>query len=221
MNIEQRMKQDFDRFLQHDGAGNFDVELIDDIGSGDPLTGGGTTRTRAECFIKDPGKDPIFRTSLDDPIHRGQAVYIAEKEWFFLLTHDPQEHPDCWTTSATRCNAFLTVCQTVPAVTDDCGFEIEPETVRAILNNVPAVTKRRYDLTGGSSASAGRYTADVLEVRVQLNQYTAAVKPGAWFILDDQRFTIYDLNTDADQASGGGIITWYCEAAAGARNAGS
>ena len=79
MNTQQRMKNDFDRYLQHDGAGNFDVELIDDIGSGDPLTGGGTTRTRAECFIKDPGKDPIFRTSLDDPIHRGQAVYIPKQ----------------------------------------------------------------------------------------------------------------------------------------------
>ena len=94
MTIQQRMKQNFDRYLQQDGTGNYTVELIDDIGSGDPLTGGGTTRTRAECFIKEAGKDPIFRTSLDDPIHRGQAVYIAEKEWFFLLTHDPQEHPD-------------------------------------------------------------------------------------------------------------------------------
>lgn len=220
MTIQQRMKNDFDRYLQHDGAGNFDVELIDDLGSGDPLTGGGTTRTRCVCFAKDPNQDPILRTSTNDPIHRGQAVYIPKQECFYLLLHDPQEHPNCWTTSATRCNAYMSVCQTVPAITDDYGMELEPETVRVILRNVPAVTKRRYDLTGGSSGSAGRYTADVLEVKAQLNRHTAAVKPGAWFILDDQRFTIYDLNTDAE-ASGGGIITWYCEAAAGARNAGS
>ena len=56
---------------------------------------------------------------------------------------------------------------------------------------------------------------------MQLNAYTAAVRPGAWFELDGQRFTLYDIHTDADQASGGGITTWYCEAAAGARNAGS
>ena len=53
--IEQRMKQDFDRFLQQETAGNYTVELIDDIGSGDPLTGGGPTRTRCVCFAKDPG----------------------------------------------------------------------------------------------------------------------------------------------------------------------
>lgn len=220
MTIQQRMKQNFDRYLQQDGTGNYTVELIDDIGSGDPLTGGGTTRTRAECFIKDPGKDPIFRTSLDDPIHRGQAVYIPEKERFYLLLDDPQEHPDCWTTSATRCTDYLSVWQTVPAITDDYGMELEPETVRAILRNVPAVTTRRYDLTGGSSGSAGRYTADVLEVKAQLNAYTAEVKPGAWFELDDQRFTIYDIHTDADQASGSGIITWFCQAEAGSRDAG-
>lgn len=219
--IEQRMKNDFDRFLQRETAGNYDVELIDDIGSGDPLTGGGTTRTRCVCFARDPKQDPIFRTSTDDPIHRGQAAYIPELERFFLILDDPQQHPNCYTAHATRCNAFLTVCQTVPAITDDYGMELEPETVRAILNNVPAVTKRRYDLTGGSSSSAGRYTADVLEVQIQRNAYTAAVKPGAWFSLDDQRYTIYDNQTDADQASGGGITTWYCEAAAGARNAGS
>lgn len=218
--IEQRMKQDFDRFLQQETAGNYTVELIDDIGSGDPLTGGGTTRTRCVCFAKDPKQDPILRTSTDDPIHRGQAAYIPELERFYLITDDPQRHPNCYTAHATRCNAYLSVWQTVPAITDDYGMELEPETVRAILCNVPAITKLRFDLIGGSSGSAGRYTADVLEVRLQLNAYTAAVKPGAWFNLDDQRFTIYDLNTDAE-ASGGGIITWYCEAAAGARNAGS
>lgn len=221
MNIEHRMKQDFDKFLQQETAGNYTVELIDDLGSGDPLTGGGTTRTRCVCFAKDPKQDPILRTSTDDPIHRGQAAYIPELERFYLITDDPQRHPNCYTAHATRCNACITVCQTVSAITDDCGFEIEPETTRAILRNVPAVTKWRYDLTGGSSGSAGRYTADVLEVQTQRNAYTAEVKPGAWFELDGQRFTLYDIHTDADQASGSGIITWYCEAAAGARNAGS
>ena len=86
---------------------------------------------------------------------------------------------------------------------------------------MPAVTKWRYDLIGGSSASAGRYVADVLEVQIQRNAYIAAVKPGAWFTLDDQRFTIYDLHTDADQASGSGLITWYSQAYAGSRDAGS
>ena len=124
MNIEQRMKQDFDRYLQQDGAGNFDVELIDNLGSGDPLTGGGTTRTRAECFAKDPNQDPILRTSTNDPIHRGQAVYIPELERFYLILDDPQRHPNCYTAHATRCNAYLSVWQTVAAITDDCGFEI-------------------------------------------------------------------------------------------------
>lgn len=216
MDLTNRMKADFDRMLSHDILGqNWSCDLIPDIGNGFPETGH-SINTRCICFAKDGRQEqPTIRTSHTDVIRRGDLVYIPDYDggMFYLLEAVPQMEPNCYSTHGTRCNALISICEAVPAQTDNYGYTIEEAAEREILRNIPAVVRHAQTISNGTGA-AGMFVADEITLTMQLNAYSTAVTLEAWFDLDGTRYEIIDKTTDGTTH---GTITYKCKRQAGSR----
>ena len=219
MNVTDRMKKDFEKMLDSEIPGqNWDCDIIPDIGNGFPGTGHSVS-TRCICWGKDGRQEqPTIRTRISDSFQRGDMVYIPAYDGgtFFLIDNQPQLEPNCRSTKATRCNAFVTIKETIPPAVDKNGYEITPdsgETERVIVRNIPAVAKHIETVNGGSSVP-GLTVSDTLTLTVQLNEHTAAVAPKTFFIMDHTRYTIYDSISDGFQH---GTVTFLCTRQAGSR----
>ena len=214
MNIFYRMKSDFERMIQSDMPGqNWDCDLIPDIGSGFPNTGHSIS-TRCICFSEDGRQDePTIRTSHADAIQRGDVLFLPDYDGgtFYLLEAIPQKEPNCYTSKGSRCNALVTIRETIPAQTDDYGFTIAEEAEKEILRNLPAVVRHAQTISSGTGA-AGMYVDDELTLTMQLNAYSEAVRLEAWFELDSTRYIIVDIVRDG---STHGTITYKCKRQAG------
>lgn len=214
MNLMNRMKADFERMLLSDIPGqNWDCDLIPDIGSGFPETGH-SINTRCICFSDDGRQDePTIRTSHTDAIQRGDLIYIPDYDGgtFFMLEAVPQKEPNCYTTHGSRCNALISICETIPAQTDDFGYTVEEAAEHEILRNIPAVVRHAQTISNGIAA-AGMYVDDELTLTMQLNAYSTAVRLEAWFELDGTRYIIIDIVRDGTTH---GTITYKCKRQAG------
>ena len=210
------MKADFERMLLSDIPGqNWDCDLIPDIGNGFPETGH-SINTRCICFSKDGKQEqPTIRTSHADAISRGDLVYIPDYDGgtFFMIEATPQLEPNCYTSHGSRCNALISICETIPAQTDAYGFTIAEAAEHEILHNIPAIVRHAQTINTGTGA-AGMYVEDELTLTMQLNAYSTAVRLEAWFELDGTRYSIIDRVTDG---SSHGTITYICKRKAGVR----
>ena len=216
MYIFNRIQSDFDRMLSHDMPGqNWNCDLIHDVGNGYPNTGHSIS-TRCICFSDDGRQDePTIRTSHTDVISRGDVLYIPDYDsgTFYLLEATPQKEPNCYTTKGTRCNALITICETIPAQTDDYGYTIEEAAEREILRNLPAVVCHAQTINTGTAA-AGMFVEDELALTMQKNDFSEAVPLEAYFDLDGTRYSIIDRVTDGTSH---GTITYICKRKAGIR----
>ena len=216
MSLMKRMKADFDRMIQADIPGqNWDCDLIPDVGSGFPETGHSIS-TRCICFSKDGRQDePTIRTSRADAIRRGDLIYIPDYDsgTFYLLEAVPQEETNCYTTKCTRCNALITIKETVPAQTDAYGYTIAEAAEREILRHIPVIVRHAHTISSGTAA-AGLFVADELTLTMQLNAFSSAVPLEAWFALDGTRYIIIDKTTDGTSH---GTITFKSKRQAGIR----
>lgn len=218
-NIINQARLNFDKMLLSDIPGqNWDCDHIPDIGNGFPDTGHSIS-TRCVCYSST--ERPMLRTSLADEIKRGDYIYINEKGGgtFYLLDDDPQKMPDCFKAFPSRCNAYITVKQTVNPEIDEAGFAIgdtdQPHDV-TIVRRLPAVTHHAQEIANARN-TAGLTIADTLCVSLQLNDYTKAIKTEMWFELDHNKYTILDTVTD-EAADGSGTITLYCKRQSGTYN---
>ena len=214
MNIFNRMKSDFERMLLSDMPGqNWNCDIIPDIGSGFPETGH-SINTRCICFSDDGRQDePTIRTSHTDAIQRGDLIYIPDYDCgtFFMLEAVPQKEPNCYTTHGSRCNALISIRETVQAQTDAYGYTIVEAAEKEILRNLPAVVRHAQTISGGTAA-AGMYVDDELTLTMQLNAHSTAVPIEAFFDLDGTRYSIIDRVTDGTSH---GTITYICKRKAG------
>lgn len=219
MDIIARTQTDFERMLTRDIPGqNWDCDIIADIGSGHPGTGHSIS-TRCVCYSKDGRQDqPTIRTSLTDPIQRGDMIYLPECDggMFFLLEAVPQMGPNCYSSKGTRCNALITIRETVPASTDQYGYTVTEAYDREALHNIPAVVRHTQTVSSGTGA-AGMFFADELTVTMQLNAFSSVVPVEAWFVLDGTRYIISDITTDGATH---GTITYTAQRQAGSRTGG-
>lgn len=129
MTIVEQMKKNFDREIMKDIPGfAYDVDLIEDLGSGFPTTGN-SYRTRCEYYSKD--KQKIFRTSTDDPLYLGLVIFIpalagdlkrVSPDGFAMIIDDPDPQPDCNKAFPVRCNALITICKDIPTVVNQYGY---------------------------------------------------------------------------------------------------
>lgn len=197
---------------------NWNADLIYDIGSGFPMTGY-SERIRCVCYTDNTRLDPTFRTSRDYPIKRGDCVYLPERSGgtFYLLVEEPQLMPDCYTTHATRCNAYITIKHTKTIPVDDYGYLIDanqdPE--ETLIRNLPAIVNHAQQINQAQH-TPGLIVEDQISVTIQRNAYTAAIEPEAWFILDKTKYTILDTISDPGE-NGSGTITFLCKREAGSR----
>lgn len=212
MDLMNKMKADFERMLSKDIVGrNWNCDLIPDIGNGFPETGHSIS-TRCICFSKDGRQEqPTIRTSHTDAIRRGDLIYIPDYDsgTFYLLEATPQLEPNCYSTKGTRCNALVTICEAVPAQTDDYGYTVTEAAEREILHNLPAVVRHSQTINTGTAA-AGMFVEDELALTMQKNDFSEAVPLEAYFDLDGTRYSIIDRVTD-------GTITYICKWKAGIR----
>lgn len=214
MNLMNRMKADFERMLLSDIPGqNWDCDLIPNVGSGFPETGH-SINTRCICFSDNGRQDePTIRTSHTDAIRRGDVLFLPDYDsgTFFMLEATPQKEPNCYTTKGTRCNALITIKETVPAQTDAYGYTITEAAEREILRNIPAVVRHAQTISNGTGA-AGMIVEDELTVTMQKNDFSEAVRLEAFFELDSTRYIIVDIVRDG---STHGTITYKCKRQAG------
>lgn len=218
-NIINQARLNFDKMLLSDVPGqNWDCDHIPDIGNGFENTGHSVS-TRCVCYTST--ERPMIRTSLADEIKRGDYIYINEKGGgtFYLLDDEPQKMPDCFKAFPSRCNAYITIRQTVAPEIDEAGFAVgdadQPQDV-TIVRRLPAVTHHSQEIANARN-TAGLTIADTLQVTIQLNDYTKDIKPEQWFELDRNKYTIMDAVTD-EAADGSGTITLYCKRDAGTYN---
>lgn len=216
MDVMNRIKADFDRMIQADIPGqNWNCDLIPDVGNGFPETGHSIS-TRCICFSKDGRQDaPTIRTSHTGAIRRGDLLFIPEYDsgTFYLLEATPQLEPNCYSTHGTRCNAQITIKETIPAQTDAYGYAIAEAAEREILRNIPAVVRHAQTISSGTAA-AGMFVEDELTVTMQLNPFSTAVPLEAWFDLDGTCYIIVDKITDGTTH---GTISYKCKRQAGSR----
>lgn len=216
MNILNRMKTDFERMLLSDIPGqNWPCDLIPDIGNGYQNTGHSIS-TRCICFSKDGRQDaPTIRTSHTDAIRRGDVLFLPDYDsgTFFMLEATPQKEPNCYTTKGTRCNAQITIKETVPAQTDAYGYTIAEAAEREILRHIPAIVRHAQTINTGTGA-AGMFVDDELTLTMQLNSFSTAVPLEAFFELDSTRYIIINKTTDGTSH---GTITFICRRQAGSR----
>lgn len=216
MNIFDRMKTDFDRMIQSDMPGqNWNCDLIPDIGSGFPNTGHSIS-TRCICFSDDGRQDePTIRTSHTDVLQRGDVLFLPDYDGgtFFMLEAVPQKEPNCYTSRGSRCNALISICETIPAQTDAYGFTIVEAAEKEILRNIPVVVRHAQAINTGTGA-AGLFVDDELTLTIQLNAHSTAVPIEAFFDLDGTRYEIIDKTTDG---ASHGTITYICKRQAGRR----
>ena len=216
MNIFNRMKADFERMLLSDIPGqNWPCDLIPDVGSGFPETGHSIS-TRCICFSDDGRQDePTIRTSHADVIRRGDVLFLPNYDsgTFFMLEATPQKKPNCYTTKGTRCNAQITIKETVPAQTDAYGYTIAEAAEREILRHIPAIVRHAQTINSGKAA-AGLFVDDELTVTMQLNTFSSAVPLEAWFDLDGTRYIIIDIVRDGTTH---GTATYKCKRKTGIR----
>lgn len=219
MDIFERMRRDFERMIASDIPGqNWECDLIADIGNGYPGTGH-SVNTRCVCFSKDGRQEePTIRTMLSDGIRRGDMVYITDYDGgtFYLLEAVPQKQPNCYTAKGSRCNAFVTVKESIPPTTDEYGYTITEATEREIVRHIPAVIRHSQTINSGTGA-AGMFFADELTLTMQLNDFTAALPVEAYFDLDGTRYIITDRITDGATR---GTITYTAQRQAGSRMGG-
>lgn len=216
MNLMNRIRADFDRMIQADISGqNWDCDLIPDVGSGFPETGH-SINTRCICFSDNGRQDePTIRTSHTDAIRRGDLLFIPEYDGgtFFMLEATQQKEPNCYTSKGTRCNALISIRETIPAQTDAYGYIITEASEREITRNLPAVVRHAQTINTGTAA-AGMYVDDELALTMQLNAHSTAVPIEAFFDLDGTRYSIIDRVTDGTSH---GTITYICKRKAGIR----
>lgn len=210
------MKADFERMLLSDIIGqNWDCDLIPDIGNGFPETGH-SINTRCICFSDDGRQEqPTIRTSHADAISRGDLVYIPDYDGgtFFMLEATPQLEPNCYTSHGSRCNALISICETIPAQTDAYGYTIAEAAEHEILRNLPAVVRHAQTISSGTGA-AGMSVEDELTATMQLNAYSTAVPIESFFDLDGTRYIIINKTTDGTSH---GTITFKSKRQAGSR----
>lgn len=216
MDVMNRMKADFDRMIQANIPGqNWDCDLIPDIGNGYQNTGH-SIATRCICFSSDGRRDaPTIRTSRTDAMQRGDLVFIPDYDGgtFFMLEAVPQLEPNCYSTKGTRCNALITIKETIPAQTDAYGYTVAEAAESTILHNLPAVVRHAQTINAGTAA-AGMFVEDELTLTMQLNSFSLAVPLEAFFELDGTRYSIIDRITDGTTH---GTITFKCKRQAGSR----
>ena len=202
--------------IQSDIPGqNWTCDLIPDIGSGFPETGHSIS-TRCICFSDDGRQDePTIRTSRTDVLQRGDVLFLPDYDGgaFFMLEATPQLEPNCYTSKGSRCNALISIRETIPAQTDDFGYTIAEASEHEILRNLPAVVRHAQTINAGTGA-AGMFVEDELTLTMQLNAYSEAVRLEAWFELDSTRYIIIDIIRDGTSH---GTITYICKCQAGSR----
>lgn len=216
MDLMNKMKADFERMLSKDIVGqNWNCDIIPDVGNGFPETGHSIS-TRCICFSDDGRQEqPTIRTSHTDAIRRGDVLFLPDYDsgTFFMLEATPQKEPNCYTTKGTRCNALITIKETVPAQTDAYGYTITEAAEREILRNIPAVVRHAQTISNGT-AEAGMIVEDELTVTMQKNDFSEAVRLEAFFELDGTRYSIVDRIIDGTTH---GTITYKCNRQAGIR----
>lgn len=205
--IINRMKQDFDAMLHsHIPGQNHDCDLIHSFGFDGGMTAY-SEDTRCVCYADAKEQRPVFRTSLDYPIHQGMLVSLKNELGFYLLEEHVSQSPSCYQTKATPCNAQITISVNIPAVTDTQGYLIQEEQTQVLIRNMPCVVRSNPTLANGD---AGLIINEDTRVSLQLNKYTQNIPTEAYFALDGQMYTIYAKKINADINRVHGIVELTC-----------